>query len=399
MKVAACGRRWGKTICGLLAVVQGHGKELEPAVFEYPGALGGADISWVAPTYNLSTNVWWELKAALRGAWLHKSEMERRITLPTHGSVSVRSADNPDSLRGIGLDGVVMDEAASCVEEAWTEALRPTLAERQGWALFIGTPKGQANWFYKLFEHAGNTAGWERFQNPTGDNPFIAAAEIDAMRGDQNMTSMVALQEIDAQFLTPDQIATWPRHWWGRYDDLPYCSRGCISVDTAGWNDKDPTSDYAVAAVWLTDGKDFYVPDVLRGRWQYPQVERAVLELHAEYRVPIVVEDVPWARPLIQRLQSQVSGVIPFQIEGRSKLARLGAVAPLGEAGNCYLPKTGAWVDEFIEEHAAFPTGAHDDQVDTTSMALLWLQRRQFRVMTGESMGDYRSRKWRQLSA
>ena len=80
--------------------------------------------------------IWRNLKHSLRGAWLEKNENERRIVLPGGGSITVKSADNPDSLRGAGLDGVVMDEASFMAREAWTEGIRPALADRQGWAIF-----------------------------------------------------------------------------------------------------------------------------------------------------------------------------------------------------------------------------------------------------------------------
>ncbi len=78
------------------------------------------------------------------------SESERLIVLPGGGEFQVKSADNPDSLRGAGLDGVVVDEAAYVKEEAWTEALRPALSDRRGWAMFISSPNGY-NWFHTLF--------------------------------------------------------------------------------------------------------------------------------------------------------------------------------------------------------------------------------------------------------
>jgi len=78
-------------------------------------------------------------------------KVDRQIILPMGGEVTVRSADDPDSLRGEGLDFVVMDECAFMQENAWIEALRPALSDRQGRAMFISTPKGR-NWFWRIWQ-------------------------------------------------------------------------------------------------------------------------------------------------------------------------------------------------------------------------------------------------------
>ena len=120
-------------------------------------------------------------------------------------------------------------------------------------------------------------------------------------------------------------------------------------------------------------GKDLYWLNVRRERLNFPDLVQAALDARDEYGLPLCIEDYPFSRPLIQTLQTRVSGVIPFKIEGRSKEARAQAATPYAEAGNFYLPRKARWVGDFIEEHAGFPNAAHDDQVDTTSMAALRL--------------------------
>src|SRR3972149_455597 len=87
----------------------------------------------------------------------------------------------------------------------------------------------------------------------------------------------------------------------------------------------------------------------------------------------MVVEEVPWSKPLIQTLQEQTS-CIPWPVAGRgSKENRARAVVDKAESMLCYLPESEPWVSDFIEEHAGFPNATHDDQVDTTTMALMYL--------------------------
>jgi hypothetical protein len=95
--------------------------------------------------------VWKPLKEMTRPYWASQpNETDLRIELITVGTICLRGADNYDSLRGDGLDFLVLDEYASIAKEAWLEVLRPALADRQGKALFIGTPRGY-NHFYELY--------------------------------------------------------------------------------------------------------------------------------------------------------------------------------------------------------------------------------------------------------
>ena len=174
-KQIVCGRRWGKTALGLIATIRGHGQERD----QRRGAIAGGSIMWVAPTYKILTRrIWPDIKRATQSIWLNKSEEDHTVWLPGGGKVQVASADNPDSLVGDGFDGLILDEAARVRAEVWHIALRPTLSDRSGWAIFISTPNGR-NWFYKQFVAAQNRDGWETWQRPTFDNPLIEQAELD----------------------------------------------------------------------------------------------------------------------------------------------------------------------------------------------------------------------------
>lgn len=170
------------------------------------------------------------------------------------------------------------------------------------------------------------------------------------------------------------------RGWWQEYDTLPLdLLAGATFVDTAGYDDKT-TGDYAVLSTVYRHVKDLYWTDVQRGHWQFPELRQRCIDTYEATKKPIVIEDTPWAKPLIQSLQKVIPGVIAFKVEGKSKLTRAQAVSPFAEGGNFYLPRKAAWKSAFIEEHAAFPHGAHDDMVDTTSMAGL-------RLLIGGLMG------------
>ena len=138
------------------------------------------------------------------------------------------------------------------------------------------------------------------------------------------------------------------------------------------------TSDYVVGQVWGRAGAAYLLLDQVRARMDYPSTVRAVVGLSAKWPMCIakLIEDKANGSAVIQMLSGSISGLLPVNPEG-GKVARAAAVSPLIEAGNVYLPhpQYAPWVDAFIEECAAFPNGAHDDQVDAMTQALIrWNQ-------------------------
>lgn len=185
-KIVACGRRWGKTTLGLWMAVQ--------------AARDGKRVWWVAPSYGLAFYPWRILKSATADLREGKLESERHIDLPGGGSLTVKSADDPDSLRGVGLDLVIVDEAAFVSEEAWTACLRPALSDRLGKALIISTPRGR-NWFWYAFQRgkAPDVKDWYSWQAPTIANPHIEAQEVEEARA--LLPERIFRQEYEAAFL------------------------------------------------------------------------------------------------------------------------------------------------------------------------------------------------------
>jgi predicted phage terminase large subunit-like protein len=134
------------------------------------------------------------------------------------------------------------------------------------------------------------------------------------------------------------------------------------------------TSDYVVGQVWGRRGSAYLLLDQVRDRMDCPTTVKAVRHLSQRWRGTIVklIEDKANGSTVIQMLGRELPGILPVNPEG-GKVARAAAVSPLIEAGNVYLPHPQfmPWVNDFIEECAAFPNGAHDDQVDAMTQALL----------------------------
>ena len=185
-RVLVAGRRFGKTY---LAAV-----ELCRAAWR-PGRLAW----YVAPTLKQGKRIAWRLlKELTREYWVARpNETDLRIELVTGGVICVRGADNYDSLRGDGLDFLVLDEYASMAPQAWREVLRPALADRQGRALFIGTPHG-FNHFYNLYQKAKDKPHWARFQFTTEQGGNVSRAELE--EASHELDTRTYNQEFHAQF-------------------------------------------------------------------------------------------------------------------------------------------------------------------------------------------------------
>lgn len=192
-RVAICGRRFGKTYLAMNEVAK---------VARYPERR----IFFVYPTYRMAKTIMWDpLKQRFRDLhWLARAnETDLTMTLINNTRISLRGADNPDSLRGVGLDFVCMDEFAMCDEKAWTEVLRPTLSDRRGSALFISTPLGTSNWAYDLYQRGRDPAesAWESFTYSTIAGGQVPLEEIEQARRD-----------LDARTFEQEYLATFVQY-------------------------------------------------------------------------------------------------------------------------------------------------------------------------------------------
>lgn len=190
-RVVVAGRRFGKTHLAIRELAY-HAREPD------------REIWYVAPSYKMAKNiVWRKLKNRLQDLnWVEKhNETEMSLTLKNGSQISLKGADNYDSLRGVGLDFIVLDEFADIDPEAWFETLRPTLSDKQGKALFIGTPKGQSNWSYELYQNSLDDAEtWSSHQFTTIQGGQVTESEIAQARKD--LDERTFRQEYEATFET-----------------------------------------------------------------------------------------------------------------------------------------------------------------------------------------------------
>jgi len=171
--VAVCHRRAGKTVACV--------NDLLDAALRCTKNEGR--FAYVAPTYGQAKDVAWsylrQFTAPIPGVSAHETEL--RVDLPNGARIRLYGADNYDRLRGIYLDGLVCDEFGDMDPRAWSEVLRPALSDRQGWAIFIGTPKG-SNHFRTMWDQAQDDPNWFRLMLKASETGILPPEELDDAR-------------------------------------------------------------------------------------------------------------------------------------------------------------------------------------------------------------------------
>jgi hypothetical protein len=163
-------------------------------------------LAYIAPLLKQAKAVAWDiLKAAAtpllkHGAQINESEL--RVDYPNQGQVRLYGADNPDALRGIYLDGVVIDEPAQTRPELFREVLTPALADRQGWATFIGTPKGRDAFYETWLKAVERPQDWFEARLPVSLTKIIPEAELAQQREIQSPSQYA--REWECSFDEPD---------------------------------------------------------------------------------------------------------------------------------------------------------------------------------------------------
>lgn len=188
-KVVVAGRRFGKTVFAV--------NELINNALEKPGSR----VWYIGPTYRQAKEIAWKmLFEYLPKEFIHKrNEVELSVDLIQGSEIALKGADNPESLKGVGLDFCVLDEYGQMKEEAWDEAIRPMLVVSKGGAIFIGTPVGY-NHFWRIYNKEKEDTDYKSFHFKTVDNLAIEgiAEEVEKARSETDPIRFS--QEYEANF-------------------------------------------------------------------------------------------------------------------------------------------------------------------------------------------------------
>ena len=378
-RILAAGVRWGKTRC---AAMEGLAASLAPQERSY---------GWVvAPTYDLADKVFREIVLIASERLRHRivviKESERRIVIHNlAGGISeirAKSADNPVSLLGEGLDWVIIDEAARLKPTIWEGHLTQRLIDRKGWALLISTPRGKG-YFHDLFRRGqGKDPEFASWNSPSWENPHLDAALIEEERG--RLPERVFRQEYGGEFLEGSgqvfrnvrecAIGIWqePRRP-GRYH---------AGLDLA------KVEDFTVLVVLDSCRQVVFVDRFHRIDWAL-QVQRIHAATSRYNRARTFVDSTGAGEPVFESLRRAGVSCTAYPFTQKSKAALIDNLAMLIEGGQLILPKVSLW-PEGIDELEAFeysvtdsgnvrtgsPYGCHDDCVMALALAAWHLKPR-----------------------
>jgi predicted phage terminase large subunit-like protein len=327
------------------------------------------------------------------------------------------------TLTGRGGDIIILDDAMS-PKQAASESMRTgvirwyqttLLSRRNSKADGVIIHVAQRLHTDDLVGHVLEQGGWNHLNIPAIADEYeripLSSGKyhhrkpgdvLDAVREPQHILDEIKAEmgtsEFSSQYLQqpiPREGNIIKREWLRDYDFLPLhlaTDRMVISWDTA--MKVSGNSDYSVATVWLIQKDVYYLVEVKRGRYDFPELKRIAKELKAKYRnAAILIEDKGSGTSLIQELRKEHIPVIAVIPDG-DKDSRLYSCQPEFESGAVLFPKEAPGISELIDELLGFPSARHDDQVDSLSQAIRWNKLRFRPVHAGAIVFSVRRPSW-----
>jgi hypothetical protein len=188
-RVLITGRRFGKTFVAINEI----------AKF---ASIPNKKVWYVAPSYRQAKAICWGVlkEKMIYHKWVKSiNHSDLTLTLKNNSQITLRGSDNESSLRGVGLNFLILDEFQDINKTAWYEVLRPTLSDTEGHALFCGTPRGFGNWSYDLYKMGENNKDWKSFQYTTLEGEQVSEDEIEQAKQDLDLRTFQ--QEYEATFV------------------------------------------------------------------------------------------------------------------------------------------------------------------------------------------------------
>jgi len=369
-KVIAAGRRCGKSNLAI--------KMLLARALEAPE---GSAVVYVAPTLGQARQIAWDALLQQGGNLIKQAHVNNLdITLVTGRKIHIRSAENPDALRGLKLYFAVIDEAAFVKEDLFTKIIRPALADLKGQAVLISTPDGR-NWFYDAFKtgESEKFKDWRSWHLTTNDNPTIDPEEIEAAK--QTLSTFHFNQEFLASF-TNSGTGLFKEEWL-KYGDEPAEGSWYIAIDLAGFKEVNNATSAAdkrldqsaICVVKATDDGVWFVEKIEYGRWGIDETAMRIIKNVNEYQPIAVGLEKGMARQAVlgplEKLMRQYNtyfNVLELTHGNQKKTDRImWSLQGNFEHGRIILNRKQDWSD-FKDQYLMFPsTQVHDDLIDALS--------------------------------
>lgn len=366
-KVIAAGRRCGKSryaayrlIVEALQLDKGH-------------------VFYVAQTQGQARDVMWSVLMEVGAGVIKTAHINNlQITLINGATISLKGSDRPDTMRGVSLKFVVLDEYAGMKPTVWEEVLRPALADQKGDAVFIGTPTGR-NHFWDIYKYAelAEDPDWKCWHLTSFDNPLLDPKEIEAAK--KSMSSFAFRQEFMAAFEAKESELF--KQEWLKFDEAGRDKVNgdyFIACDLAGFEDLTKSSntsrlDETAIAVVKVGPEGWFVEDIIHGRWDLLETARRIFNAVVEYRPVSVGIEKGIAQ---QAILSPLTDLMKqrnryFRVEllthgNKRKVDRVvWALQGRMEHGRVWLNPKGDWIPTFLDQLFQFPSElTHDDLID-----------------------------------
>jgi len=363
-KIVAAGRRTGKSrlaawmlIVNALQADKGH-------------------VFYVAPTQGQARDIMWQTLLELAHPIVTNAHINNlQIKLVNGATISLKGADRPETMRGVSLKFLVMDEYADMKPEVFEQILRPALADQKGGALFIGTPMGR-NHFYDLYKYAEleDDESYEAWHFTSYDNELLDPEEIDLAK--KSMSSYAFRQEFMASFEA--RGSEMFKEDWVKFGETPEIGDYYISIDLAGFEDvskkrtKNSKLDESAIAVVKVNENGWHLENIIHGRWDLAETARKIFEAVRDYR-PISVgiergiSKQAVMSPLMDLMKQRGRFFVVEELThgNKKKTDRImWALQGRFENGQITLGK-GEWNSRFLDQLFQFPDVlTHDDLVD-----------------------------------
>jgi len=361
------GRRWGKTVLG--------------GALSLATASQGGHVAWIVPNYKNGRSLWrWSentvapLKKSKR---VSVNKSERFIEFPNGGTFGIYTADNEDSVRGESFHLVVLDEAARISETAWTDAIQPTLADYDGDAILISTPRGR-NWFWKEYQSGISDGIYQHsWTAPSSANPNIKIKEAEK-RAKTKVTELTYRQEWLGEFVDAEGMV-----FRRVQEDVkipepltePQAGRQYIAgVDVAA------SIDYTVISVMDVASKQLVYLDRFN-RVDYNVLEDRLQAIYNKWHLDMMkIEANSIGQPVIDHLFNRNMNIIPFMTTSATKQPLITNLQSAFEHGEIGIYNDPILIGELLSFESkrnasgsfsySAPDGMHDDCV--MSLALAW---------------------------
>ncbi|MDG1950376.1 MAG: phage terminase large subunit [bacterium] len=367
-KVVAAGRRTGKSrlaawmlIINALQSDRGH-------------------VFYVAPTQGQARDIMWQTLLELGHDVITGSHINNlQLKLVNGATITLKGADRPETMRGVSLKFLVMDEYADMKPDVWEQVLRPALADQKGHAMFIGTPMGR-NHFYELYKYAemGDDETYSGWHFTSYDNPLLDPDEINVAK--KSMSSYAFRQEFMASFEAVGSEMF--KEDWVHYGEAPEAGDYYIAIDLAGFEEvgkkrtkSSKLDETAISVVKVGDNGDWFVDNIIYGRWTLDETAMKIFQAVRDYQPISVGIERGIAKqavmsPLmdLQRKHGKYFRVEELTHGNKKKADRImWALQGRFENGVISLNK-GEWNARFLDQLFQYPDPlTHDDLVDSLS--------------------------------